>query len=31
MGKRGPANEPTALTVLKGGKPNAAEPVLAEG
>ena len=31
MGKRGPAKEPTALTVLKGGKPNKGEPVPAEG
>lgn len=31
MGKRGPAKEPTNLTVLKGGKPSATEPVPAEG
>lgn len=31
MGKRGPAKEPTNLTVLKGGKRPATEPVPAEG
>ncbi len=31
MGERGPAKEPTNLTVLKGGKRPATEPVPAEG